>query len=40
MTSFHLRDMIEVELINESWCERLPPQLAARLKELLDNPNG
>ena len=36
----HLRDMIEVELVDASWCRRLPPALAARLKELLDNPNG
>jgi hypothetical protein len=36
----HLLDMIDVELIDESWCERLPPVLSARLKELLGNPNG
>jgi hypothetical protein len=36
----HLLDMIDVELVDESWCGRLPPELAARLKELLDNPNG
>lgn len=36
----HLRDMIDVELIDASWCARVPPELAARLKELLDNPNG
>ncbi len=36
----HLRDMIDVELVDESWCRRLPPQLSARLKELLDNPQG
>ena len=36
----HLLDMIDVELLDESWCERFPPVLAARLKELLDNPNG
>jgi len=36
----HLRDMIDVELVDESWCGRLPPGLAARLKELIDNPNG
>lgn len=36
----HLRDMIDVELVDESWCGRLPPDLAARLKELIDNPNG
>jgi len=36
----HLRDMIDVELVDASWCTRLAPGLAARLKELLDNPNG
>lgn len=36
----HLRDMIEVELIDESWCEKLPSELAARLKQVLDNPEG
>jgi len=36
----HLRDMIDVELVDESWCGRLPPELAARLKELIDQPNG
>ena len=36
----HLRDMIDVELLDAAWCERLPPELAARLKELLDNPEG
>lgn len=36
----HLLDMLDVELVDESWCGRLPPELAARLKELIDNPNG
>ena len=36
----HVRDMIDVELVDESWCDRFPPELAVRLKELLDNPNG
>ena len=36
----HLLDMIDVELLDESWCARFSPELAARLKELLDNPNG
>jgi hypothetical protein len=36
----HLLDMIDVELVDESWCVRLPAELAARLKELIDNPNG
>lgn len=36
----HLLDMIDVGLLDESWCQRLPVNLAARLKELLDNPDG
>jgi hypothetical protein len=36
----HLLDMIDVELVDASWRERLPPELASRLQELLDNPNG
>jgi hypothetical protein len=36
----HLRDMIEVGLIDETWRERLPQELAVRLQELLDNPDG
>jgi hypothetical protein len=36
----HLRDMLDVEIIDESWCARLPSELATRLKQLIDNPNG
>ena len=36
----HLQDMIDVGLVDESWLPRLPVELAARLKELLDNPEG
>jgi len=36
----HLRDMIDVGLIDESWLPRLPVELSSRLKELLDNPEG
>ena len=36
----HVRDMIDVELVDESWCARFSPELAARLKKLLDTPNG
>ena len=34
----HLLDMLDVGLIDESWCGRLPADLAARLKELVDSP--
>lgn len=36
----HLLDMIDVELLDETWPARFPPELAARLQELLDNPEG
>lgn len=36
----HLRDMIDVELIDPSWTTRLPPELAVRLQQLLDNPES
>ena len=36
----HLRDLLEVGLIDGTWPGKLPPELAARLQELLDNPEG
>jgi hypothetical protein len=36
----HIRDMIDVGLIDASWLARLPPELAARLQHLLDTPDG
>ena len=36
----HLLDMIEVGLLDASWLAELQPELAARLQELLDNPDG
>jgi hypothetical protein len=36
----HLQDMVDVGLIDASWPSRLPSALAARLQELLDDPNG
>jgi hypothetical protein len=36
----HLLDLIGVGLIDQSWPARLPPVLATRLQQLLDNPNG
>ncbi len=36
----HLRDMIELNLIDASWLQKLHPQHAARLQELLEDPNG
>lgn len=36
----HLRDMIEVGIIDDTWLPRLPAELAPRLQELLDDPDG
>jgi hypothetical protein len=36
----HVQDLISVGLVDESWCDRLPSELAARLRELLEDPNG
>jgi hypothetical protein len=36
----HLRDLIEVGLVDSSWCARLPAELGARLDQLLQNPEG
>jgi len=36
----HLRDLMEVGLVDESWLERVPPQLRPRLQQLLDYPEG
>ena len=36
----HLRDLLEVGLIDAHWCGRLPAELAARLQELIDHPEG
>jgi hypothetical protein len=36
----HLRDLIGVSQIDQTWTARLPSELAERLQELLDNPNG
>lgn len=36
----HLRDMLDVGLIDASWTHRYPLALAERLQLLLDTPNG
>ena len=36
----HLRDLIEVALVDASWGRRLPAELARRLQTLLDDPEG
>src|ERR1700687_2036541 len=36
----HLRDLIGVRLIDGSWLTKLPPELAERLKQILDTPDA
>jgi hypothetical protein len=36
----HLRDLIEVGLIDDGWVNRFTPELNERLKTILDNPEG
>ncbi len=33
----HLLDLLDVGLIDESWCDRFPPELGARLRELINS---
>jgi hypothetical protein len=36
----HLRDLIDVGLVDRAWPDRLPKELGARLQQLLDTPEG
>jgi hypothetical protein len=36
----HLRDLIDVGLIDAAWVTKLPPELGQRLQSLLDTPGG
>jgi len=36
----HLRDLIDVGLIDAGWLTKLPPVLAGRLRQLLETPEG
>jgi hypothetical protein len=36
----HLRDLLSVGLIEESWPTRFPSELATRLQVILDDPEG
>ena len=36
----HLRDMLQVGLLDASWPSRFPSPLAQRLQALLDDPEG
>lgn len=35
----HLMDLLSVGLIDESWCDRFPPTLGARLREVIESKN-
>ena len=36
----HLRDLIDVGLLDASWLDRLPTELSSRLNQLLETPEG
>ncbi|MFZ4732467.1 MAG: nucleotidyl transferase AbiEii/AbiGii toxin family protein [Pirellulales bacterium] len=36
----HLRDLIDIGLVDAGWPPRFPADLAARLRQLLDDPDG
>ncbi len=36
----HILDMLDVGLVDDTWPQRLQPELAARLQQLLDDPHG
>jgi hypothetical protein len=36
----HIQDLIGVGLVDASWLDRLPPELAPRLAEILAKPDG
>lgn len=36
----HVRDMISIDIIDESWLAKYDEPIRSRLKELLDDPNG
>jgi hypothetical protein len=36
----HLRDLIDVGLVDESWRDRLPADLSSRLQSILETPDG
>jgi hypothetical protein len=36
----HLRDLVELGLIDATWPAKFPPELAARLQHILDTPDG
>ena len=38
MSRVHLRDLIEVGLVDDPWLDQVPATLRSRLQQLFDNP--
>jgi hypothetical protein len=38
--AMHIRDLIGVGLVDDTWCDRLPSELAERLRGILATPEG
>jgi hypothetical protein len=36
----HLRDLIDIGLVDATWLAKLPSVIADRLRQLLENPEG
>lgn len=36
----HLQDMVQLGLIDATWPAKFRPELAERLQQILDNPDG
>jgi hypothetical protein len=36
----HVEDLIAMGLVDDTWLDKLPPELAERLKHVLDTPDG
>jgi hypothetical protein len=36
----HLEDFLGVGLIDQSWCDKVPPEYVGRLQHLIDTPDG
>lgn len=36
----HIRDLIDVGLIDQSWTKKLPPELVSRLQAIIETPDG
>jgi hypothetical protein len=36
----HIRDLLDVGLIDATWLDRFPPELQIRLQQLIETPDG